>query len=88
MKAVLFSAVAISLVFATSPASAYYRQTQDKPPQACRADGSACDVFCKNNNRAGTMYWNGTVWTDGVRSDPDIDVESQKIVASNGTGCE
>jgi hypothetical protein len=27
------------------------------------------------------------VWTDGVKSDPDMDVEARKICAANGSEC-
>jgi hypothetical protein len=33
------------------------------------------------------MYWNGSVWTDGIKWDADRDVEARKIVAANGTDC-
>jgi hypothetical protein len=54
----------------------------------CSKDGNNCDVFCDNGMKAGTMYWNGSVWTDGVKSDPNKDAEAKKIVAANGTACK
>ncbi len=32
--------------------------------------GDACKVYCDNKQYVGTMYWNGTNWSDGLRSDP------------------
>jgi hypothetical protein len=85
MKTALLSAIAAA-VFAASPASAYsMRNTANGGP--CVADGSACEVLCDNGTLAGTMYWNGNVWTDGTKSDPDKDAEARKICAANGTAC-
>ena len=85
MKTALLAAIAVALLVA-SPASAYTlrNETNGGP---CAADGKACDVICDNGNLAGTMYWNGNVWTDGVKSDPDKDEEAKKICAANGTAC-
>lgn len=53
----------------------------------CQANGQECVVNCDNGNRAGSMYWNGNVWTDGVKSDADRDREAKAICAANGTAC-
>jgi hypothetical protein len=55
---------------------------------ACKKDGSDCDVYCDSGLKAGTMNWNGSVWTDGVKSDPDMNAMARKIVAANGTACQ
>lgn len=73
--------------FVSSPALAYTTKKQSDG-KACEKDGSACDVFCNNGNRAGTMNWNGSVWTDGVKWDKDFDVEAKAICAANGTDCK
>ena len=76
-----------AVIAIASSASAYQLR---KPPRgdACAADGSPCDVYCDDGGRAGTMYWNGSVWTDGVKSDPTMDGEARKIVKANGTDCK
>ena len=83
MKTVLLNVIAVLLLVAASPASAY--QLQGTSNGACMKDGSACTVRCDNGQLAGTMYWNGSVWTDGVKSDPDMNAEAQKICAANGS---
>lgn len=52
---------------------------------ACK--DSACDVKCDNGQFIGTMYWNGSQWSDGVRADPDKDVVARLMVAAWGTSC-
>jgi hypothetical protein len=81
MKTLLLSAVAFALLVSSSPASAFQLQG------GCMKDGSMCTVLCNNGQLAGTMYWNGSVWTDGVKSDPDMNAEAQKICAANGSAC-
>jgi len=46
-----------------------------------------CKVYCNEGPYVGTMYWNGTRWSDGVRSDPDSDVVARAMVAAQGSGC-
>ncbi len=53
---------------------------------SCEAD--ACKVYCGNHQYAGTMYWNGSVWSDGIRSDRDKNVVAREIVAAQGTACQ
>jgi hypothetical protein len=53
----------------------------------CGGNGEECKVYCDTGDLAGSMYWNGSVWTDGVKSDPDKDEEAKKICAANGTAC-
>ena len=76
--------VATSVAIPTS-ASAYI--VRNSSGGACTFDGSACNVICDNGQLAGTMYWNGSVWSDGVRSDPDAYVVASAIVAAQGTAC-
>lgn len=86
MKLACLSVIALA-VAAAAPASAYQLK---KPPNgsACTKDGSECQVYCDNGSLAGSMYWNGSVWTDGVKWDPDMDGEARKIVAADGTACK
>ena len=78
--------IALALASAAAPASAYQLKAANGGG-ACSADGSTCNVYCDSGNLAGAMNWNGSVWTDGVKWDPDRDTEAKKIVAANGTAC-
>lgn len=90
IKLAVGAAIIATSVAMPSPASAYLvRNANDG---ACAFDGSACNVFCQNpdNTRgplAGTMYWNGSAWSDGVRSDPNGYVVASAIVRAQGTYC-
>jgi hypothetical protein len=53
---------------------------------SCRS-ADACVVTCDNGQQAGTMYWNGSQWSDGVRWHKDRDVLAKQIVAAQGTAC-
>jgi hypothetical protein len=75
----------VTLVLVSTAASAYVLQKSDGT--GCSQDGDECKVYCDNEELAGSMYWNGSVWTDGVRSDEDPDVVASQIVAANGTAC-
>jgi hypothetical protein len=79
-------AAAIVLTLATASAAFAYTATK-ADGSGCTTDGSACLVRCTSGVLAGTMYWNGTRWSDGVRSDPDMDVVARQIVAAQGTAC-
>lgn len=79
-----FLGIAILLI-PVAPASAY--SLRSAANGSCAADGSACNVFCNNGDLAGTMFWNGSIWTDGVKSDPDKDAEARKICDANGASC-
>lgn len=68
------------------PALAYTLQSESGG-SSCPKDGKTCTVFCNNGSRAGSMNWNGSVWTDGVKWDADQDTEARKICAANGAGC-
>lgn len=85
MRTVFLSSFAIVFLLA-SPAYAY-RLKSAANPNDCAADGTLCTVFCDDGTLAGTMTWNGSVWTDGVKSDPSRDAEARKICAANGTSC-
>jgi hypothetical protein len=50
--------------------------------------GDACKVYCKNKQFVGTMYWNGSRWSDGVRSDPDKDKVASQMVRAQGSSCQ
>jgi hypothetical protein len=85
MKITSVTGLAGTLVLLASAAFAY--STKNDSGGECLKDGSACNVTCDSGARAGTMYWNGNVWSDGVRTDPDKDGEARKIVAANGAAC-
>jgi hypothetical protein len=85
MKIISAAILAGALALVASAALAY--STKNAGGGDCVKDGSACNVTCDNNTLAGTMYWNGSVWSDGVRTDPDKDGEAKKIVAANGAAC-
>jgi hypothetical protein len=86
MKPVLLNGIAVVLLVVALPAPAY--QLQSEPHGgSCSRDGSGCKVICDNGQIAGVMYWNGSVWTDGVKWDPDMNAEASKICAANGSSC-
>ena len=76
--------IALVLLIAAGPVSACEVRGPNGGP--CSKDGRTCNVYC-GNELAGSMNWNGTVWTDGVKSDPDMDAEARKICAANGSAC-
>ncbi len=53
----------------------------------CGGNGKECKVYCDTGQLAGSMYWNGSVWTDGVKWDKDKDKEAKAICKANGAGC-
>ena len=53
----------------------------------CASDGQSCDVYCSSGKFVGTMYWNGTNWSDGLRSDSDKDALAKMMVAAQGSAC-
>jgi hypothetical protein len=60
-----------------TPASAYQLDCEKE----------ACTVKCDNGEAIGTMYWNGSKWSDGVRADPDKHVVARMMVAAWGSSC-
>lgn len=87
MKLVFLSFFTLAMFAAASSASAY-QLVKSSGGGSCTQDGSTCNVFCDNGYLAGSMNWNGSVWTDGVKWDPDKDGEARKIVATAGTACK
>jgi hypothetical protein len=85
MKIVFAFSLAGALALAATAVLAY--STKNDSGGECLKDGSACNVYCKSGSRAGVMYWNGGVWSDGSRTDLDKDGEARKIVAVNGSAC-
>ena len=53
--------------------------------KGCSSD--SCKVYCDNGQYVGTMYWNGTRWSDGLRSHEKKDVVASQMVAAQGTAC-
>jgi hypothetical protein len=86
MKFVLASALSVALLTIASPAAACQLRSEASGGP-CAADGSGCKVFCDDGQLAGVMYWNGSVWTDGVKSDADMNAEARKICAANSATC-
>jgi hypothetical protein len=86
MKVGMLGIVTVAIVVIGVPAFAH---TTRKPDNGfCTSDGNPCNVYCDNGQLAGVMYWNGSVWTDGVKSDANMDAEAQKICAANGVACK
>jgi len=83
----LMPVLALGAIAFTTPAFAYSLVSEPNT-KGCDGDGSGCIVYCKNGDRAGEMYWNGSVWSDGVRWNSSKDVEAASIVAANGQSCE
>lgn len=54
---------------------------------SCNSSGDSCTVTCDNGQRAGVMYWNGSRWSDGLRSHSDKDELAKQIVKAQGTAC-
>lgn len=52
----------------------------------CKDD--ACKVYCDNKQYIGTMHWNGSNWSDGVRWDPKREVVAELMVKAWGTSCQ
>jgi hypothetical protein len=87
MKLVFLNIFALALFTTASSASAY-QLVKSSGGGACTQDRSTCNVYCDNGYLAGSMNWNGSVWTDGMKWDPDKDAEARKIVAASGTACK
>ena len=85
MRIILLSAIAVALMVTASPASAYQLKSATTGG-GCTKDAE-CDVYCDNGQQAGSMTWNGSVWTDGERWDPDMNVVARQICKANGTAC-
>lgn len=79
-----------STVDAKEDASRSRRRNQSAPPYGldCDSSGISCKVFCSNGEYAGTMYWNGSKWSDGIRSDTDKFKLARQIVKAQGTLCQ
>ena len=46
-------------------------------------------VYCDNGDLAGTLYWNGSAWSNGKGlKGPDVDDLAQKLVKSSGKACK
>jgi len=86
MKIILLMAVSVALLAAGSSASAYQLHSASSGG-TCAKDGSTCNVYCNNGQLAGSMNWNGSVWTDGVKWDADMNAGARKICAANGSAC-
>ena len=75
--------VLASAIIVAGPASAYSLE--------CKDGSNPCQAYnlkCKDGTFVGTIFWNGTQWSDGLRWDKDIDVVAKKMVAAWGAACE
>ena len=52
-----------------------------------QCEGNACKVYCDSKELIGTMYWNGSNWSDGVRSDPKKEVVAELMVKAWVASC-
>ncbi len=77
MRATTVCALAACAAVFTSAAAAY----------SLDCKGDACDVSCDNGQKIGTMYWNGSVWSDGLRWDADKHVVAKLMVKAWGSAC-
>lgn len=69
-------------------ASAIFISTAAAYSLGCDQSGNSCKVTCDNGQHAGTMYWNGSQWSDGIRSSTNKDQLARQIVAAQGTVCK
>lgn len=53
----------------------------------CNRADDACQVVCSGNQVIGTMYWNGSNWSDGVRWDPNRHVVADLMARAWGAPC-
>ena len=52
------------------------------------SDKTEAKIYCNNGDLAGTFYWNGTRWSNGVNSESDIDALARKQVKIAGSECK
>ena len=52
------------------------------------SSGDVAYVICNNGSNVGSIYWNGSKWSDGLRSSPDVNDVAKQIVAAQGTSCQ
>ena len=46
-------------------------------------------VYCDNGDKAGTLYWNGSAWSNGRGlKGADLDKLAKKLVEDGGRGCK
>ena len=86
MKIAILIAAASLLALGVPSASVAYT-LKSATANGCGGDGSECIVYCDKGGVAGSMYWNRSVWTDGVKWDANREAEARKIVAANGSDC-
>jgi hypothetical protein len=86
VKRLLTIITLLTVVWAPS-AFAYQLKLASDNSKPCLADGSTCQVYCNNGHLAGSMNWNGNVWTDGEKWDKDMDAEARMICKADGTAC-
>jgi len=82
MKSIARLLIAGAVLLAPAAACAY-----SLSGDGCNGNGNECVVFCNNGARAGSMYYNGSVWTDGVKSAKSREAMANLICAANGSAC-
>jgi hypothetical protein len=78
-KTILSLSVAASTLGMSNVALAYSIKYNSEKTEA--------RIFCDNGQLAGTFLWNGSAWSNGSNSGPDIDALARKQVALNGSDC-
>ena len=85
MRLALSIVVAVAAItFGLVPAASAYKLRGS----GCSGNGEECQVFCDSGDLAGSMYWNGSVWTDGVKWNKDQEAMARLVCAANGTACK
>lgn len=86
MKSAFLIAGSIALAFSL-PSAAFAYALKNATSDGCGGDRTECVVYCQPGDRAGSMLWNGSVWTDGETWDANRDAQASKIIARKGSDC-
>jgi|ERR1051326_2683938 hypothetical protein len=78
-------AITLAIAFSVIPTACFAFRLDGR---GCTGNGEECRVYCDNGDLAGSMFFNGSVWTDGVKWDRDRDTEAAMICAANGAACQ
>jgi hypothetical protein len=52
------------------------------------SDKTEAKVFCDNGDLAGTFYWNGSQWSNGVSFGTNIDELAKRQIGIAGSACK
>lgn len=86
MRTITTVAIAVPIILFATAAMAYTISASTGGP--CTKDSGECIVRCNNKTVAGSMDWNGNVWTNGESWSQTKDGEAKKLVAEDGTACQ